>query len=237
MVPLTKTSIVVFEELHEASTGALIVSHADLNDEKQTVRRPSCVTYATTLRGTKSFTNDEVVTVVDHVSYENLEAGQTYYAKASLFTSSGDAVISKGAEVIAVQEFVPDSDMGIVEVPIEFDPATLKDGERVVVIENIYDKSTSEEIEAGVQTEDIHILAHEDLNNLEQSLNVTSLPKITDIPEVPVIPPMQDTPDIPPLGDIPENELVICLGVTFVVIGAVSLVIAIEVKKNRIYKN
>ena len=146
-------------------------------------------------------------------------------------------MISKGAEVIAVQEFVPDSDMGMVEVPIEFDPATLKDGERVVVIENIYDKSTSEEIEAGVQTEDIHILAHEDLNNLEQSLNVTSLPKITDIPEVPVIPPMQDTPDIPPLGDIPENELVICLGVSFVVIGAVSLVIAIEVKRNRIYKN
>ena len=62
LVPLTKTSIVVFEELHEATTGALIVSHADLNDEDQTVRRPSCVTYATTLRGAKSFANDEVVT-------------------------------------------------------------------------------------------------------------------------------------------------------------------------------
>lgn len=144
-----------------------------------------------------------------------------------MFTSSGDAVISKGAEVIAVQEFVPDSDAGMVEVPIEFDPATLKDGERVVVIENIYDKSTSEEIEAGVQTEDIHILAHEDLNNLEQSLNVTSLPKITDTPDA----------DIPSLGDVPENELVICLGVSFVVIGSVSLVIAIEIKKNRINKN
>lgn len=254
MVPLTKTSIVVFEELHEATTGALIISHADLNDEQQTVRRPSCVTYATTLRGAKSFANDEVVTVVDHVSYENLEAGQTYYAKASLFTSSGDAVISEGTEVIAVQEFVPDSDTGIVEVPIEFDPVTLKEGERVVVIENIYDKSTAEEIEAGAQTEDIHILAHEDLNNLEQSLNVTSQPKITNTPkitvvppmqntpEVPVIPPLQDTPgkdtpDIPALGDATEDELLICLGVSFVVIGAVSLVIAIEVKKNRIYKN
>lgn len=239
MVPLTKTSIVVFEELHEASTGALIVSHADLTDEDQTVRRPACVTYATTLRGAKTFTNDEVVTVVDHVSYENLEAGQTYYAKATLFTSSGDAVMSKGTEVIAVQEFVPDSDTGMVEVPIEFDPVTLKDGERVVVIENIYDKSTAEEIESGVQTEDIHILAHEDLNNLEQSLHVTSLPKITDIPEVPVIPPMQDTPNtnIPSLGDIPEYDLLICLGVSFVVIGSVSLVIATEIKKNRNYKS
>lgn len=239
LVPLTKTSIVVFEELHEASTGVLIVSHADLADEEQTVRRPSCVTYATTLMGAKSFANDEVVTVVDHVCYENLEAGQTYYAKASLFTASGDAVISKGAAVIAVQEFVPDSDMGMVEVPIEFDPVTLKDGERVVVIENIYDKSTAEEIESGVQTEDIHILAHEDLNNLEQSLHVTSVPQITDIPDIPVIPPMQDTPDtdIPSLGDIPEHDLLICIGVSLVVVGAVSLVIATEVKKNRIYKN
>lgn len=239
LVPFTKTSIVVFEELHESSTGALIVSHADLNDEEQTVRRPSCVTYATTLRGGKSFTNDEVVTVVDHVSYENLEAGQTYYAKATLLTSSGDAVLSKGTEVIAVQEFVPDSDTGMVEVPIEFDPVMLKDGERVVVIENIYDKSTVEEIESGVQTEDIHILAHEDLNNLEQSLNVTSLPKVTEIPEVPVIPPIEDTPntDIPSLGDVPENGILICLGVSLVVIGAVTLVIATEIKKNKIDKN
>lgn len=239
MVPLTKTSIVVFEELHEATAGALIVIHADINDEDQTVRRPACVTYATTLRGAKSFTNDEVVTVVDHVSYENLEAGQTYYAKATLFTSSGDAVMSKGTAVVAVQEFVPDSDTGMVEVPIEFDPVTLKEGERVVVIENIYDKSTEDEVKAGVQTEDIHILAHEDLNNMEQSLSVTSLPKI---PDTPVIPPMQETPDtprtdIPSLGDIPEYDILICLGVSFVVVGAVSLVIATEIKKNRINKN
>ena len=272
LVPLTKTSIVVFEELHEASTDGLIVTHADINDEEQTVRRPACVTYATTLRGAKSFSNDEVVTVVDHVSYENLEAGQTYYAKASLFTASGDAVLSKGTEVIAVQEFVPDADTGMVEVPIEFDPVTLKEGERVVVIENIYDKSTAEEIKSGVQTEDIHILAHEDLDNMEQSLHVevvakvtetpqisitpqitetpeitlppqvTETPQITDTPQIMVIPPIEDTPgketpDIPALGDIPENELVVSLGVTFVVLGAVSLVITNEVRKNRINKD
>ncbi len=280
LVPLTKTSIVVYEELHEASTGALIVTHADISDEEQTVRRPSCVTYATTLRGAKSFTNDEVVTVVDHVSYENLEAGETYYAKASLYTSSGEAVISKGTEVTAVQEFVPDADSGMVEVPIEFDPVTLKEGERVVVVENIYDKSTTEEIKIGVQTEDIHILAHEDLDNLDQSLHVTVVPQvtetpkpsvtpqiteppqisvtpqitetpqisitpqITETPQIAVVPPIQDTPgkdtpntDIPQLGDIPENELVISLGVSLVVAGVVSMVIANEIRKNRIRKS
>ena len=239
LIPLTRTSIVVFEELHEASEGTLIVSHADLTDEDQTVRRPSCVTYATTLRGAKSFSNDSVVTVVDHVSYENLEAGQTYYAKASLFTSSGDAVLDNGVEVTAVQEFVPDSDTGIIEVPIEFDPAALTGGERVVVVENIYDKPTVEEISAGVQSEDIHVLAHEDLNNLEQSLNVTSVPQITQMPPVKDNPPVPDTPttDIPQLGELPENEIVISLGVSLVVIGAVSLVIATELRKNRIHKN
>ncbi len=233
LIPLTKTSIVVFEELHEASEGALIVSHADLADEDQTVRRASCVTYATTLRGAKSFSNDSVVTVVDHVSYENLEAGQTYYAKASLFTASGDAVLDNGVEVSAVQEFVPDSDTGIVEVPIEFDPATLTGGERVVVVENIYDKQTVDEMTAGVQKEDIHILEHADLNNMEQSLHVTDNPPVKDNPPIP------DTPItyIPQLGELPQNELVICLGVSLVVIGAVSLVIATEIRKNRIHKS
>ena len=164
--------------------------------------------------------------------------------------------MSEGAEVIAIQEFIPDSDTGMVEVPIEFDPVTLKEGERVVVVENIYDKSTAEEIEAGVQTEDIHILAHEDLDNMEQSLHVTTVPQITEAPvpvitpqitetpQITVMPPLLDTPgkdtpdtDIPKLGEVPENELLICLGVSLIVVGVVSLVIATEIKRNRIYKN
>ena len=59
------------------------------------------------------------------------------------------------------------------------------------------------------------------------------------MPPVKDNPPVPDTPttDIPQLGELPENEIVISLGVSLVVIGAVSLVIATELRKNRIHKN
>lgn len=215
-IPLTKTTIVVFEYLYEKTTDSLITSHADINDEDQTLQRPSCVTYATTLKGAKSFHNNAVVTLVDHVSYENLEAGHEYYAKASLYTTEGDQVVSGGLEVVSIRKFVPEEKDGTVEVAINFDPSTLSEGDRVVVFENIYEMNNDEGLSNGIQKEDILVLSHEDLNNREQSLDVTS------------------APPVPSLGDIPNNELILCLGVTFIVVGAVSLVIVTEVKRRKV---
>ena len=80
-------------------------------------------------------------------------------------------------------------------------------------MENIYDKSTAEEIDMGLQTEDVHVLSHEDLNNMDQSLNVTS---------------------IPVLGDLGEGSVEKILGIALVITGAASIVVAFEIRRRRL---
>ena len=77
---------------------------------------------------------------------------------------------------MSISEFEPQEGSGTVDVTMKFDTSGLKSGDRVVVIENIYDKSTDEEISAGLQIEDVKVLSHEDLNNMDQSLSVTEYP-------------------------------------------------------------
>ncbi|MBR4556878.1 MAG: VaFE repeat-containing surface-anchored protein [Clostridiales bacterium] len=180
-VPLDDVELVVFEQLRVDGREKVIAVHEDIEDMDQTLSRPSCITYAATTRGNKAFLEDTVVTVVDQVHYENLEAGHTYYAKATLSKSDGSSVISGGYEVVSLQEFVPETKDGTVEVSITFDSSNLESGERVVVFENIYDKSTDEEIAKGLQLEDIQVLSHEDLNNMDQSLTVTELPSTGEV--------------------------------------------------------
>ncbi len=175
-VPEDAVDIVVFESLRHESGEKPIASHEDINDKDQTLHRPSCRTVATTEKGDKSFLVNTVVTVVDHVYYENLETGHKYYAKAELYLSDGTPVVSKGLNVVSISEFEPQEGSGTVDVTMKFDTSGLKSGDRVVVIENIYDKSTDEEISAGLQIEDVKVLSHEDLNNMDQSLSVTEYP-------------------------------------------------------------
>lgn len=42
--------------------------------------------------------------------------------------------------------------------------------------ENIFDISTENEIEQGIQFADVQVLTHEDLNNMDQSLSVSAIP-------------------------------------------------------------
>ena len=212
-VPLDETELVIFERLKIESTGDVIASHEDINDNDQTVRRPVCSTTATTSGGNKAFWENTTVTIVDHVYYENLEVGKTYYAKASLMLSDGTSVVSKGHDVVSICEFEPQEESGYVDVTLKFNSGNLEKGDRVVVTENIYDKSTQEEIDLGIQSEDIHVLSHDDLNNMDQSLTVTS---------------------IPVLGDLDETSKIIGLGITFIVTGAVSIVLAFEIRRRRV---
>ena len=175
-VPKDPIDLVVFERLRLLSGDKPIAAHEDIEDKDQTLHRPSCTTLATTVKGDKSFLVNSVVTVVDHVYYKDLEKGHDYYAVASLYLSDGTPVQSNGIDVVSICEFVPEEESGVVDVSMKFDASGLKSGDRVVVIENIYDRSTDEEIAKGIQTEDIKILAHEDLNNMDQSLSVTEYP-------------------------------------------------------------
>ena len=215
-VPLENIDLVVFEKLYVYKSGLPIAVHEDINDEDQTVSRPSCSTYATTSAGNKAFLENTVVTVVDHVYYEGLEVGNTYYAKASLLLSDGTSVISKGTEVVSLQEFVPETESGVVDVTIKFNSSNLRSGDRVVVMEAIYDKSTEEEVSLGLQSDDVKVLSHEDINDMEQSLSVTSIPNS---------------------GELLSNEMVTGVAVALMSIGAAAAAAVYEIKRKRIKRN
>ena len=175
-VPLENIELVVFETLKTRGGSKPIAKHEDIDDSDQTIRRPSCKTVATTVKGDKAFLKNSTVTIVDHISYENLEAGHTYYAKATLRLTDGTEVTNKGNEVVSLQQFEPVEPSGVVDVTIKFRSSGLESGDTVVVLENIYDMSTEEEILSGLQKDDIRVLSHEDLDNKDQSLSVTNIP-------------------------------------------------------------
>ena len=206
--------LVVFERLRAEASDKDIAVHEDMDDQDQTVGRPSCTTYATTSYGYKTFLSGSTVTIVDNVTYEGLEPGETYYARASLYTDDGTVVTNGGKEVVALQEFVPEEESGTVEVSIKFRATDLNDGDVVVVYENIYDKATDEETEMNTQSEDIIVLSHEEPDNKDQSLEVTT---------------------VPTLGDVANDDNV-WLGIAFIVIGSAGILIVFEVRRRRIKK-
>ncbi|MBR4947656.1 MAG: VaFE repeat-containing surface-anchored protein [Clostridiales bacterium] len=215
-VTLEPVELVVFESLAVEGSVKPIARHEDIDDEDQTVKRPACSTFATTVKGDKSFLEDSVVTVVDHIYFENLEVGKAYYAKAELCLSNGTHVISRGVEVVSIQEFEPSEATGTVDVTIKFDSSNLQSGDRVVVLETIYDKSTDEEIAQGIQAEDIKVLSHDDLDNMDQSLNVT---------------------DIPISGELTRTETVVGFTVAGITTAAAVIAIAVEIKRKKLKRN
>ena len=212
-VPLDSGGLVVFEVLKIDGIDVPVAAHEDIGDEGQTLRRPSCKTVAATVKGDKTFLSNSTVTIVDHVSYSDLEAGHAYYAKATLKLTDGTEVTNKGNEVVSLQQFEPEAPSGVVDVTIKFKASDLKAGDTVVVIENIYDMSTDEEITQGIQNEDVRVIAHEDLNNKDQSLAVT---------------------DLPISGELLRGETVWGFVVFFISTGAGAAVITSEVKRKRI---
>ena len=213
-VTTDEVELVVFERLRAEASDKDIAVHEDIDDQDQTVGRPSCTTYAATSFGYKSFLSGSTVTIVDNVSYEGLVPGETYYARASLYLNDGTSVTNCGREVVSLQEFVPEEESGTVEVAIKFRATDLNEGDVVVVYENIYDKATEEETVMNAQSEDIIVLSHEDPNNKDQSLEVTT---------------------VPTLGDVANND-VVWLGIAFIVIGSAGIVIVFEVRRRRINK-
>lgn len=211
-VPLDSIDLVVFETVRVRNDRTPVAVHEDINDEEQTLTRPTCSTYAATVKGDKAFLKNSNVTIVDHVSYDNLEVGQVYYAKAALYVSDGTGVVSKGQEVVSIQEFVPEQKSGMVDVTLKFNSKNLKSGERVVVTENIYDMSTEEEIAKGIQPADVQVLSHEDLNNMAQSLTVA---------------------DVPMSGEFLNAETIIGLVVFAVSSGAAAVAVVIEIRRKR----
>ena len=175
LVPFEKTTIVVFEDLFEKTTGAKIATHADLKDENQTIRRPSVGTVATVLNAKEIWlgsTEVTDITITDTVLYEGFECGRTYRTEAVLYKSDGTQIMSDGKPVMSAVSFVPVTPDGEIKVDITFSSEGLAEGDRIVVFEKIYDVATEEEIGSAVRAGDILVAQHEDLNDEDQTVTI-----------------------------------------------------------------
>ena len=147
--------IVVFEDLYRENV--LLATHADINDEGQTVKikNPEIGTKATA-DGKKEVTADKI-TITDVVSYKDLTPGKEYKLTGVLMNkATNDKLLIDGKEITAEATFTPKAPTGEVEMTFTFDARELTAETEVVVFETLYrDKlefATHADITDGDQT-------------------------------------------------------------------------------------
>lgn len=147
--------IVVFEDLYRENV--LLATHADINDEGQTVKikNPEIGTKATA-DGKKEITADKI-TITDVVSYKDLTSGKEYKLTGVLMNkATNDKLLIDGKEITAEATFTPKATTGEVEMTFTFDARELTAETEVVVFEKLYrDKlefATHADITDGDQT-------------------------------------------------------------------------------------
>lgn len=106
---LSGKSTVVFEDLKQGDV--TLCSHADIEDEAQTVYIPKIGTKTTDAKTGKHSVKAGKVTINDVVKYQNLEKGKTYTLKGTLMDKkTGKAIKVNGKEVTATASFVAGGD-------------------------------------------------------------------------------------------------------------------------------
>lgn len=175
LVPFTKTTIVVFEDLYEKTTGNHLATHADLTDKDQTVKRPTAATTATVLNAKEVWLGSSEVTTItisDVIAFTGFEIGGTYRAEATAFKSDGTQILAAGQPIKSIVVFNPTTEDGTVTVDITISTEGLAEGDKIVIFEKIYDVATDEEIKNGTQTGDLLIARHEDLTDTDQTITL-----------------------------------------------------------------
>ncbi len=221
-------SMVVYEYLYIGSS--IVVSHADVDDEAQTVtfrspKQPEIRTKAE-INGKKSVRAAKSVTVTDKVTYKNLVPGTKYTLKGKLVNkASGRTLSISGKALEAEKTFVPEKPDGSVKLEFKFD-ASACGGMSMVAFEYLYESGRI-------------IATHADINDADQTVTVTDkdMPVVTPSP-VPNKNPGKNpsvTPDEPNLpakvktGD--EYGLIVALFIAAIMVLGVAIVI-VKKKEN-----
>ena len=163
-----KTDIVVFESL--VRSGTEIASHADIDDENQTVTvtHPEIGTTAVDgADGDKNVITDDTTEVIDTVEYTGLIPGKEYTLKGTLHVKVTDEegkVTEKplevdGKPVTAETTFTPEKADGKVDVVFHFNSLTIPHDTEIVAFES-FEKN-------GVE-----IAAHADIEDKAQTVTV-----------------------------------------------------------------
>lgn len=144
--------IVVFEDLYRENV--LLATHADINDEGQTVKikNPEIGTKATA-DGKKEITADKI-TITDVVSYKDLTPGKEYKLTGVLMNkATNDKLLIDGKEITAEAIFTPKATTGEVEMTFTFDARELTAETEVVVFETLYRNGIEIAVHADIEDE------------------------------------------------------------------------------------
>ena len=161
---LAGKSVVVFEDLYQEEN--VIASHADINDEGQTVTfgKPEIGTTAT-VDGEKTTQPAGQVTITDTVEYSGLNVGQEYRLVGVLMDKeTGEPLLVNDQQVTSEATFIPAESNGTVDVLFTFD-ATGLERKSLVVFETLFQGETE-------------IAGHEDIEDEGQTVNFVEEPKI-----------------------------------------------------------
>ena len=153
--------IVVFEDLYRENV--LLATHADINDEGQTVKikNPEIGTKATA-DGKKEITADKI-TITDVVSYKDLTPGKEYKLTGVLMNkATNDKLLIDGKEITAEATFTPKATTGEVEMTFTFDARELTAETEVVVFETLY-------------RDELEFAAHADISDADQTVKILPL--------------------------------------------------------------
>lgn len=144
--------IVVFEDLYRENV--LLATHADINDEGQTVKikNPEIGTKATA-DGKKEITADKI-TITDVVSYKDLTPGKEYKLTGMLMNkATNDKLLIDGKEITAEATFTPKATTGEVEMTFSFDARELTAETEVVAFETLYRDGIEIAVHADIEDE------------------------------------------------------------------------------------
>ena len=144
--------------------GDMIGKHEDITSETQTLFVPGIQTSATDKEtGSKYIKADPEMTIVDAVTFENMQDGMAVILKATLMDKeTGEALKdANGDPITAEHEFVPDGTSGTENVEITFDGTNLK-GKTVVVFEEAW-------------MGDLLVAQHKDLKDEAQTLKIPGI--------------------------------------------------------------
>jgi len=144
--------IVVFEDLYRENV--LLATHADINDEGQTVKikNPEIGTKATA-DGKKEITADKI-TITDVVSYKDLTPGKEYKLTGMLMNkATNDKLLIDGKEITAEAIFTPKAPTGEVEMTFTFDARELTVETEVVAFETLYRDGIEIAVHADIEDE------------------------------------------------------------------------------------
>lgn len=152
---------VVYEQLWH--NGVLVATHADIDDEGQTVGIINIRTTATdALNGTHEHQASKEAVLYDDVQYSNLVVGKEYEVKGVLMDKeTGEPLLVDGKQVESSTVFTPEERNGVARVEFKFDSSGLA-GKTLVVFEDLYRDGK-------------HIATHSYIEDVQQTVEVIDI--------------------------------------------------------------